>query len=313
MNAYKRLISTKDMDKQTWIEHRLKGIGGSDAGIIMGVSPFRSVLQLWEEKTGKITVNSDESNIQHFGHVLEDVVRKEFERQTGFKVSIRRCIYQSINHPFMIADVDGIVTEPDGTKAIFEAKTTSAFNREEWKKGEIPLHYIYQIQHYMAVMGLNKAYIACLVGGQEFYWYKVDRDEELIAELIKKEADFWNRVMSGVLPDVDGSKPTTDYLNSQYKSGKKEEIVLPEDAKEIAERYLLLDENIKALQAERELASNQLKMMMADNEIGVAGEHLIKWSFRTRSSLDTKLVKKVLGERYQEFIKETKYRTLSVA
>lgn len=309
----KRLVNTKGMDNKTWLAYRRMGVCGSDTGIILGYSPYRSVIELWKDKTGQIPIEESENNFTHFGHLLEPIIRKEFERVTGLKVSVRNCIFQSESHPFMLADIDGIVTEPDGSKAIFEAKTAIEYKNDIWEAGKIPEGYFSQLQHYMAVTGLKKAYIACLVGGNRFYSYTVDRDDEYISWLIEKERVFWNHVLDCTHPDVDASKATTTYLNKEYSEGVKDEIILPDEAGSIAEQYLVLDETIKGLKNEKELLANQLKVMMKEHEIGIAGDHKIAWKFAKRTSLDSSKLKEVLGERYSEYTKETSYRTLSVA
>ncbi|MGN0735340.1 MAG: YqaJ viral recombinase family protein [Anaerovoracaceae bacterium] len=309
----RRLVNTKGMDNKTWLAYRRMGVCGSDTGIILGYSPYRSVIELWKDKTGQIPIEESENNFTHFGHLLEPVIRKEFERVTGLKVSVRNCIFQSETHPFMLADIDGIVTEPDGSKAIFEAKTAIEYKNDIWDEGKIPEGYFSQLQHYMAVTGLKKAYIACLVGGNKFYYYAVDRDDEYIRWLIEKERVFWHHVLDCTPPDVDASKATTTYLNQEYSECIKDEIVLPDEAGSIAEQYLVLDETIKGLKNEKELLANQLKIMMKEHEIGIAGNHKIAWKFAKRTSLDSSKLKEVLGERYNEYTKETSYRTLSVA
>ena len=40
-----------------WHNLRKKGIGGSDAGVIIGKNKYKNILQLWEEKTGRKTQN----------------------------------------------------------------------------------------------------------------------------------------------------------------------------------------------------------------------------------------------------------------
>ena len=87
-------------------------------------------------------------------------------------------ILQSSEYPFMLADLDGVIKE-DGKMCIFEAKTASAYKQEIWEKG-VPEAYILQVQHYMAVTGAEKAYVAALVGGNRFYRYEVLRDDALI-------------------------------------------------------------------------------------------------------------------------------------
>lgn len=309
----KRLVNTKGMDNVTWLHHRRNGVCGSDSGIILGLNPYRSVIELWKDKTNQIPVEEAENNFTHFGHLLEPIIRKEFERVTGLKVSVRNCIFQSEKEPFMLADIDGIVTEQDGSKAVFEAKTAIEYKNGIWDEGKIPDSYYAQLQHYMFVTGLKNAYIACLVGGNKFYYYKVSRDDEYISMLIEKERDFWNCVIARSMPEVDSSRATTAYLNREYSDGIKDVIALPDEAGDIAEQYLVIDETIKGLKDEKELLANQLKMMMKEHEVGIAGDHKIAWKFATRISLDSAKLKEELGERYNEYTKETSYRTLSVA
>ena len=46
-------ISTAAMSRDEWLKERTKGIGGSDVSTILGLNPYKTPLQLWEEKTGK--------------------------------------------------------------------------------------------------------------------------------------------------------------------------------------------------------------------------------------------------------------------
>lgn len=133
----------------------------------------------------------------HFGKVLEDVVRKEFIQRTGLMVRKKNSILRSKEYPFMIADLDGVVSEFDGTYSIFEAKTAIEFKNNDWKNGEIPKAYQLQVQHYLAVTGFQKAYIAVLVGGNKFYWTEIYRDEQLIKMLVSMESHFWHCVKTG--------------------------------------------------------------------------------------------------------------------
>jgi putative phage-type endonuclease len=167
----KVLAKTNGMERKEWLEWRRMGIGGSDASVIAGVNPFRSIFDLWLDKTGQTEPGEEESEYIHFGNVLEPVVRKEFMRRTGLKVRRKMAILQSGEYPFMLADLDGVIYE-DGKLCIFEAKTASAYKREIWEAG-VPLEYQYQVQHYMAVTGAEKTYIAALVGGRRIDWKTV--------------------------------------------------------------------------------------------------------------------------------------------
>ena len=129
----------------------------------------------------------------------------------------------------MLANVDGIVTDQEGKKCIFEAKTASAYKADQWKDDEIPEGYMLQIQHYMAVTGYERAYIAVLIGGNTFKYTVVDKDDELISMIIQIEKQFWDCVVNDIPPEVDGSESCTNMLNSLYSISKKgNSIILPD-------------------------------------------------------------------------------------
>ena len=96
--------------------------------------------------------------------------------RTGLKVRQKHFMMFHPRFPFMFADVDGIVTDERGEKCIFEAKTVSQYREDEWKNGKIPTEYMMQVQHYLAVCNMQKAYIAALIGGNHFIYYTILRD-----------------------------------------------------------------------------------------------------------------------------------------
>ena len=96
----KKLIYTKDMQTEEWLNYRRLGIGGSDASTILGLNPFNSILRLWEDKTGRIPVEEKENEYTRFGHVMEPVIRKEFERHrysiTCWSLVFRKHMWQPL-------------------------------------------------------------------------------------------------------------------------------------------------------------------------------------------------------------------------
>ena len=82
----KILVKTKDLSREVWLRYRTQGIGGSDVSIIAGINPYKSIYQLWLEKTGQIEPEQTDSEFAHFGTLLEPIVRKEFMERTGLKV-----------------------------------------------------------------------------------------------------------------------------------------------------------------------------------------------------------------------------------
>ncbi len=185
------------MDKLEWLKERQCGIGGSDVGAIAGVNKYKTQFEVYIEKTDPITEVKEQSESAYFGDIFEDVVAKEFEKRTGLKVRRDRKHYKHKEYPFMVANIDRKIV---GQNAILECKTANQYLLKEWEDEEIPASYLLQVQHYLAVTGADRGYIAVLVGGQKFIWKEVPRDEELIEMIIQLEKDFWSLVESKTPP-----------------------------------------------------------------------------------------------------------------
>ncbi len=308
----KVVVKTKELSRSEWLKYRTKGIGGSDVSIIAGINPFKSVHQLWLEKTGQIEPEEQGSEYTHFGTLLEPIVRKEFTERTGIKVRQKHMLLQSEEYPFMFADLDGVINE-DGEMCIFEAKTASAYKQETWEEG-VPAPYILQVQHYMAVTGAKKTYIAALVGGNHFFWHEIPRDEEMIGKIIAMEKYFWEtHVIGGVEPVPDGSEATTNYFNSKFSSSNGQTIELPQEALSVCDEFDRISAEIKKLETEKNAAANLLKSYLKEAEIGIVGERKITWKEIFKSSLDTKRLKSEKPEIYTDYLTQSSYRRLSVA
>ena len=91
----KVVVKTANLTRQEWLKYRTQGMGGSDVSIIAGINPFKSVHQLWLEKTGQTEVEEENSAYTHFGTMLEPIVRREFSERTGIKVRQKHMLLQS--------------------------------------------------------------------------------------------------------------------------------------------------------------------------------------------------------------------------
>lgn len=306
------LVKTAKMPREEWLKWRTKGIGGSDVSVLMGLNKFRSVFQLWLEKTGQVEPEETESDYTHFGNVLEPIVKQEFTKRTGLKVRSKKAILQSEEYPFMLADLDGVI-QKDGEMVIFEAKTASAYKQDIWEQG-VPVEYQLQVQHYMAVTGAKKAYIAALVGGNHFYYHEVLRDEKLIEIIIKVEAAFWREnVEMGVEPVPDGSIATTNFLNHKYDHSNGETVELPTEALELCRIYDELSSQLNELKDRREALTNQLKNYLKDNEIGTVGNRKVSWKNVISTTFDKKRLEQEEREIYERYVTRSEYRRFMVA
>lgn len=213
----------------------------------------------------------------------------------------------------MLADLDGVIREDSGEMAIFEAKTASAYKQEVWENGT-PASYILQVQHYMAVTGARRTYIAALVGGNHFYYHVIERDKEMIGKITAMEKYFWEtHVLGGTEPVPDGSEATTNYFNNKFSESDGTTVELPEEAVSVCMEYDRISEELKRLETAKNAAANQLKNYLKEAEIGLAGERRITWKQINKSTLDSKRLKVEKPDIYSSYLTQSSYRRFSVA
>lgn len=176
------LVGTEGLPREQWLEYRRKGIGGSDAAAVLGISPFRTGRDLYYDKLNIVTADDAENWVQlEVGTLLEPLVAKIFAHKTGYKIYRRPFMFRHPQYPWMLADLDYMVELPDGTSAILEIKTTN-YNAKDnwWYNGEeiVPIYYESQGRHYMAVMNIDRVYFCCLYGNSEdeAMIRRIDRD-----------------------------------------------------------------------------------------------------------------------------------------
>lgn len=171
------------------LAERMTGIGGSDAPVVVGANPYKSRYELWLEKTGQKEPFAG-NDATYWGQVMEPILLKEFAHRWGVKVKRPRKTYRHPNG-FMLCHLDGIGYNEAGEPSVLEVKTM----RHRPKDMKEHYHYI-QLQHNIAVTGMKGGTLICLFGGNEFDSFYFDRDEEMIAALMKIEGDFWLQVAS---------------------------------------------------------------------------------------------------------------------
>ncbi len=187
------LVETENLSKEEWLRYRKQGIGGSDVAAILGISKWNSAIQLWMDKTNQTNEPVEINEAMEWGTILESIICDHFAMVTGKTVMEVKAMLQHPEHPFMLADVDGVTTDENGYPAILEIKTASEYKRDEWSEG-VPAYYQTQVQHYLCVTGVSKAYVAVLFGGNSFKIYEVDADPEIQSMLMAVEKNFWNQV-----------------------------------------------------------------------------------------------------------------------
>ena len=309
----KRLVNTKDLSREDWLQVRRQGIGSSDAAAACGIHPYLSMLELWMIKTGRMSSNIDASGNNgiegysplYWGNTLEPMVAKYYQEHTGNKV---RRVNAVLQHPnpdkaFMLANLDYAITGNDEVQ-ILECKTAGEHGAKLWKLG-VPLYVTCQVQHQLAVTGKQAAHICVLLCGHEAKIYKVERDERLIQSIMEHERLFWQYVETDTPPTPDHSESAARALKLLYPTPEpSSKVDLREDdgANKLFEQLLSYRNDMQELEQRHGQVKHQLQSLIADNEIAVFSMGAISWKRSKDSvSLDSKALTKAHPELLEQF------------
>lgn len=199
--------------RDEWLELRRTGIGGSDASVIMGANPYKTPEQLRHDKLSGD--DTPENEAMRLGTKLERPVMDLFAEKYGLAIVKVGCTFRSIDNPFMLANVDGLIVEesemfPKGfvielprlgedssmikPLAILEIKTAGLhrpLRQDDWKYGGVPNAYEWQGCHYSEVLGIPRVYFGALVGGSGLQWRERVYSDSVRSTLVQRERAFW--------------------------------------------------------------------------------------------------------------------------
>ena len=305
----KRLVNTKSLSREEWLQFRKQGIGSSDAAAACGIHPYLSMLELWMIKTGRMSSNIDQSiegySPLYWGNTLEPMVAKYYQEHTGNKVRRVNAILQHPNpgKAFMLANLDYAITGSDEVQ-VLECKTAGEHGAKLWKHG-VPLYVTCQVQHQLAVTGKQAAHICVLLCGHEAKIYKVERDEKLIASIIEHERLFWQYVQTDTPPTPDHSESAARALKQLYPNpepSSKVDLTDDDGANKLFEQLLSYRDYMQELEQRHDQVKHQLQTLIADNEVAIFSMGAISWKRSKDSvSLDSKAVIKAHPELLAKF------------
>lgn len=284
------------LEKEAWLALRRSvndgfTIGGSEAAIVMGVSPWQTPLDLYKTLRKEPVAFErvmDEDRLAK-GHKYEHEIAEKFCRLTGYTLIEDVRMFQHPACPWMIADFDALVQTPDGIFGL-EIKWTEASNFsmiKEIKEGHPPIYYEYQCRQYMAVSHLPGWYLAVgTVQGNvadsitDVQYCRIDRDEAIEDDLIERERTFIDDTMVGEEPDITNGNPQKGldalfrifgkgnpdtkpiYLGNKYEKAFKK-------MAEIEEESTALNKRLKEIQDEYDKAALTIGVAVKDGVQGI--------------------------------------------
>lgn len=285
---------------ETWLNERKKGIGGSDAAAICGVSPYRTPLQVWQDKRGLSGAIPD-NDAMLWGRILEPIVRQRYSDVTGRAVRVPTDILHHPQQDFMLANIDGVVIEE---KRGVEVKT--AKSPQEWGEpgtDEIPLPYIFQVQHYMIITGLEVFDVPVLIGGRDFRIYEVPADKELQEMIIEKEAAFWRMVQENAPPDP----VNYEDVIRRFRQSKAHTLTATSNILAATMALKEIRGQIGELEAHEDSVKADILGFMKESDtlVDVTGEVLATWkSGHPVKRVDLKALQKEQPEIYAKYLRD---------
>lgn len=305
-------ISTFGMTRDEWLAERRNGIGGSDAGAVVGLNKYRNAFDVYADKLG-MTEPVPDNEAMRQGRDLEEYVAQRFCEETGKKVRRRNSMMINTEYPFARANVDRMIV---GENAGLECKTANVLSLQRYKNGEYPSEYYCQCVHYMAVTGADRWYLAVLVFGTEFKIFTIERDEEEIAALTEAERSFWeNNVQKREPPAPMGTERNDETLSAMYPIGEPDKQIQLVGFDKALSRYAEVKALIKKLETEKKEIEQNIKAEMGDAVRADTDKYKISWNNVQRKDIDTTgIINDLLsGVDISEYIKPSNYRRFTIA
>lgn len=222
------------------LEERQRGIGGSDVGAIFGLNKWKSLARLWLEKTGRLSESeaSAETEMMEWGRYLEAPIARKYSERTGRRIVRPRAMCVHPDYPFMVGHPDRFqfdATRPKKTRrGVLEVKQAVFGKLRDWSQQGVPAQYYLQLQHYLAITGLQWGSFAVLFGGSKLVYFDILRDDKLIALMIEREREFWEYVQRDIPPPMELGMALNEELVNYFPKASRVE---PLDLSNVPEAY----------------------------------------------------------------------------
>lgn len=306
-------------------------LGGSDSAAVMGLSPWATPVELWQQKTGRVPKPPpDHAQEKRWarGHKLEPFIREmAIDKLTdmGLTVEMLACNerYVDPEHAFLSCEIDfelrltGTITI-GGTEVIFDgehinadAKSVTGFARKKWGEEDtedVPIEYAAQFMHGLMVTGRRYCLVAALrsFDGVDIYW--TVRDDETIAAMRPRLVEFWTQ---HVLTDVPPDPMRFDDIKALFPLDNGLAIEASDD---IADKVAQL-RDVKARIKEFEEAEEALRFEIADfisphSRLTYCGADVATWKGQNDTRLDTSAFKQAQPELFAQYTRTKVVRVL---
>lgn len=289
------LVAPYDIPEDEWLALRKTGIGGSDAGALLGMDRYTSPFHLYLDKTDELPDLGRSEALERaakWGHIHEPALAAEFARIHGFGVR-RIGLLRHQDRPWQLANLDRQVTGcPDGP-CLFEAKSRSAYKAGEWgpsgTEDGVPDTEALQTHHYLTVTGYGHAHVGVLINGNDDRYYRINADIQLAADMTAMEEVFWQRIVNRDPPPMGTHAALAELMNAMWAGSDASRLEVDTATVEplLAERARL-KELIADTETEIGGVETQMKALLGDCEIAVGADGQPLYTWKRNGNLATK-------------------------
>jgi putative phage-type endonuclease len=234
-----QLLGRFDAQSPEWYAAREAGLGGSEIAAVLGLSKWDSRFSLWHRKAGNVPLQDDNTDME-WGRRLEPVIAAKFCEDHPELVPIIGGTYVNAERPWQVAnpdlllgpacDCDGPIHDCDQSQptAVLEVKTSRY--ADEWGApgtDEVPPYYLVQCRWYLDVLGVDRAYLAVLIGGSEYREYVIEPDDADTELMRTAGAEFMESLRLGIAPNIDEHSATYETVRKLHPGIDGTDVEIP--------------------------------------------------------------------------------------
>lgn len=282
-------------------------LGGSDASAVIGLSPWATPLELWQQKTGRSEKRDDDPAAQRRysrGHKLEPFIRDmviDKLRDMGLQVELiaSNARYADEQYPFFSCEIDfellltgevligDEIVMFDGEHVNADAKSVSGFARKKWgdeNTEDVPIEYAAQFMFGLGITGRRYCLVAALRSFDDVDLYWTLRDDETIAAMREKCADFWvNHVQADIPPDPFKFSDIVALFPLDNGHG----IDATDEVAQAVAQLRSVNDQIKQLEEQQEALKFLVCNFISPHaELRMSGRPIATWKAQQRTSID---------------------------
>jgi putative phage-type endonuclease len=291
------------MNREQFLLDRKKGIGGSDVASILGVSPYRTALEVYQDKTSPELALDEPTEDMQRGVRVEKYILQEYAEHSEVQLDANIPTIVDKQYPFMRANIDAMVV---GQNVVIEAKSTKA-PISTWEKG-IPEYYKAQVAYYAMLADAEYVEVPVLFSGWKYACFTYWRDEAYETSIKEAVIHFWqNHIVKNIPP-----KPTsTEELIAAYPVLTNEKTIKADnDIRQKVYQLQEIGEQRKELEKKEKQLKTQIQGYMGDAGLLDAGFCKLALKEIKSTRFDANAFKEKYTELYRQYLNDSSYRKL---